>query len=361
MASRRARRRRRHPRHIALRIFLVFLIAVLLLSGAATTVAYATVTTWLQDLPDANAAKVAQVTKIYSADGKLLARLYLENREVVPLDKMSKHVKNGVIAVEDERFYQHQGYDIVGIVRALVKDITAGNVREGASTLTQQYVRQTLLQREATKITIARKIREIYLAQELEKRYSKDEILAMYLNTVYFGDGAYGIEAASKHYFNKSAKDLDIAQAAMLAGIPQSPTRLTPTVKDNAKRSLERQHWVLAKMLEQGYITQAEHKKALAEKLRYQAAPEEGDGIYQAPYFVSYVKKQLQDMYGTSMVFKGGLKVYTTLDTRMQRDAERARDHKLDESGDPEAAVVSIDPKTGYVKAMVGGRNFAKN
>jgi 1A family penicillin-binding protein len=352
--------RHKKPR-ILLRILLLTIATLLLLSGVGTTLGFAVVQSWLQDLPDATQTKVAQATKIYSADGKLIARLFLENREVVPLTDISPHLRRGVVAVEDERFYQHQGYDVYGIVRAVVKDIVAGSAKEGASTLTQQYIRQTVLSHEATQVTVARKIREIYLAQELEKRYSKDEILAMYLNTVYFGDGAYGAEAASKHYFNKSAKELTIAEAAMLAGLPQSPRRLSPLFKENRARATERQHWVLAKMLDQHFITAEEYHAAVAEKLRFKSAPETKDGIYDCPYFVAYVKKQLQDMYGTSVVFKGGLKIFTTIDTRMQRVAEKARNDHLNDRGDPEVALVSIDPRTGYIKAMVGGRDFNKS
>lgn len=353
--------RRHHRPRILLRIALVVLGVLIVLSSAATAFGSALVQSWLKDLPNATATKVAQVTKIYSADRVLLAKLYLENREVVPLSQMSPLLRQGVVAVEDERFYQHEGYDAVGMLRALVTNLGAGRVAEGASTLTQQYVRQTVLSREATQVTVARKIREIYLAQELEKRYSKDEILAMYLNTVYFGDGAYGAEAASKHYFNRSAKDLTLAQAAMLAGIPQSPRRLNPLVKENAKRAVDRQRWVLAKMLEQGKITKDEYTKARAEKLKYESAPQTKDGVYACPYFVSYVKKLLQDKYGTSVVFKGGLKVYTTIDTKMQAEAEKARDHNLGRVGDPQVALVSIDPKTGYIKALVGGKDFTKS
>lgn len=361
MASRRARMRRHPKRRILFRVFLISVATLVILSGVLTTLGYALVQSWLQDLPDAAQTKVAQATKIYSADGKLLARLYFENREVVPLADMSPYLRHGVVAVEDERFYQHQGYDIQGIGRAVVTDLTSGRAAQGASTLTQQYIRQTVLSSEATQVTIARKVREIYLAQELEKTKSKDEILAMYLNTVYFGDGAYGAEAAAKHYFNKSAKDLDIAQAAMLAGLPQSPRRLSPLFKENQKRATDRQHWVLAKMLDNGYITVDEYKQALAEPLHYQSAPQTKDGVYACPYFVSYIKRVLQDMYGTSVVFKGGLKVYTTIDTNMQAAAEKARNDHMNQPGDPEVALVSIDPKTGYIKAMVGGRDWNKS
>jgi penicillin-binding protein 2D len=361
MASRRVRMRRHHKPRILLRIFLVTVATLLVLSSAASAVAASVVQSWLQDLPDATQTKVAQATKIYSADGQLLARLYLENREVVPLTDISPFLRHGVVAVEDERFYQHQGYDVYGMARAAVTDLTSHGVRQGASTLTQQYIRQTVLSHEATQVTLARKIREIYLAQELEKRYSKDQVLAMYLNTVYYGDGAYGAEAASKHYFNKSARNLDLAEAAMIAGLPQSPRYLNPLLKANAARATARQRWVLAKMLDQGYITADEYHQAYAEKLHYQSAADVKDGVYDCAYFVSYVKKLLQDKYGTAVTFKGGLKVYTSIDTNMQHTAEKARDDNLDQPGDPSCAMVTIDPKSGWIRALVGGKDFAKS
>jgi penicillin-binding protein 2D len=363
MSSRRARaKRQRHTLRIFLRVVGVLVAVSIVMTVGATAIGYATVQSWLKDLPDANAIKVAEATKVYSADGVLLARLYLENREVVPIESISPFLRGAVIAVEDERFYEHEGYDTVGILRAAVKNVSAGGVQEGASTLTQQYIRQTLLSHEATQITIARKIREIYLAQELEKRHTKDQILAMYLNTVYFGDGAYGAEAASKDLFAKPARKLTLAQAAMIAGLPQSPYRLNPWNKANKTRAITRQRWVLAKMLEQGKISPDQYQEAYKEKLVFNRAPEPTDGTMgKAPYFVAYVKKLLQDKFTSGVVFKGGLRVYTTIDTRMQAEAERARDKELNQPGDPACALVSIDPKTGFIKAMVGGTDFNRS
>ncbi len=197
----------------------------------------------LKTLPDykaKNAFEVAQATKIYSADGKLLARLYLENREVVPISQISPDLINAIVAVEDERFYSHKGVDPLGLVRAALK--TASGNRQGASTITQQYIRNTILLDERTDITYARKVREAYLAIELEKRHTKREILEMYLNTIYLGEGAYGAQAASLEYFNRPASKLTLTQAATLAGLAQSPSRLDPYnnpdgAVDSAQRS----------------------------------------------------------------------------------------------------------------------------
>jgi 1A family penicillin-binding protein len=363
MASRRVRERRRH--HIGMivaRVLFVIIAATSIVLLASVALGFAYVQTALKDIPDANAQRVAEATRIYSSDNQLIARLYLENREVVPLNKMSPHLLHAVIAVEDERFYQHQGFDAIGIARALLKDIVAGRLEEGASTLTQQYVRNTLLKREARQTTATRKIREIYLAQELEKKYTKDQILAMYLNTVYFGDGAYGVEAAAKDTFGLSADKLSLAQAALLAGLPQSPKYLNPWEKDNWKRCLDRQHWVLAKMYEQRYITQKEYVAALKENIKLNKVQTTTEGVYdRAPYFVAYVKKILQDKYSPAVVFRGGLKVYTTLDTGIQTNAESAVNGVLGQAGDPSAALVGIDPRNGYIRAMVGGRDYTSS
>lgn len=339
------------------------LVVSILLAGVGTAAAVGLATNWLTDLPsvtDPAAFAVAQTTKIYSADGKLLANLFLENRQVVALDEISPFLQHAVVAVEDERYYEHNGFDAIGIVRAAFTNLRAGGVSEGASTITQQIVRNTVLSAERTDISYKRKLREAYLAYKLEKVMSKDEILSMYLNTVYYGEGAYGAESAALTYFNKSAKDLTIAQAAMLAGLPQQPSRLSPY--DNMEGATARRQWVLQKMYEQGYISEAEHDEAVAEKIVLKRAKNLNEnGVYSAPYFVAYVKKVLQDEFGTSLVFKGGLKVYTSLDTKMQSQAEKSVKGVLNLKSDPDAALVAIDPSTGNIKALVGGRDWKKS
>jgi 1A family penicillin-binding protein len=338
------------------------LIASLLLAGTGAAVAVGMAGSWLEGLPDINDPdlfEVAQTTRIYSADGVLLANLYLENRQLVSLDEISPHLVDAVVSVEDERFYEHNGVDFVGLVRATLTNLTTDR-REGASTLTQQYIRNTILSEERFDITYQRKFREAYLALELEKTHSKDEILEMYLNTVYYGEGAYGAEAAALTYFNKHASELTIAEAALLAGLPQAPSRLTPY--ENPDGAVARRQWVLAKMRENGKITEDEYEVAKLEDLHVERSPYiDEQGVYSAPYFVSHIKKLLQDEYGTSLVFKGGLTVYTTLDTRLQTLAEEAVTGILDRSDDPDAALVAIDPRDGHVRAMVGGRDWQNN
>jgi penicillin-binding protein 1A len=302
---------------------------------------------------------VPETTRVYSADGKLLARLYLENRTVVPLSQIATDLADAVVAIEDERFFMHEGVDVKGIMRAAVTDIRAGEVREGASTITQQYVRNTVLSAERREISIVRKVREAFLAMELERRMGKEEILELYLNAVYFGEGAHGAQAAAQTYFSKSALDLTLPEAALLAGLPQQPGRLSPLA--NPEGAKQRRDRVLSRMLVNGYISRQEHDEAAATPIVLDPEPQFENGILAAPYFVSHVKRLLQDQFDPSLVFEGGLEVHTTLDSRMQELAEDAVFGFLDQPNDPDAALVSIDPRTGYIKAMVGGEDYSVN
>lgn len=361
MSSRLRRQRPTGGRNIVLAFLAATAVLTVLVVVLSAGFAYSYVMTALKGLPDAadpNAFKVAQPTKIYSADNKLLANFYLENREIVPLSKISTDLANAVVAVEDERFYQHQGVDTIGVMRALAIDLTTGTTKEGASTITQQYVRNTILSQERYDITASRKIREMYLAYEFEKVHTKAQVLENYLNTVYFGDGAYGAEAAAREYFGKHADKLTIAEAALLAGLPQSPIRLNPYY--NLEGALARQRWVLGRMVANGYITAAQAKEAEAEKLTLKKTGDPNQGIYDCGYFVAYVRKQLLQQYSDTLVFKGGLKVYTTIDTKLQRAAERAVKRALPYKKDPDAALVSIDPRNGHIVAMYGGRDYFK-
>jgi len=363
--SRRSRLRRSSgngtPKKVA-GVLIAIAAAGLLALAALVVLALVIGGSWLKDLPDIDspdAFSVSQTTKIYSADNKLLANLYLENRRVVGIEDISPHMQKAIIAVEDQRFYEHNGVDYVGIFRAAITNLASGGVAEGASTLTQQYIRNTVLADERNDISLRRKVREAYLALQLEKRWSKEEILAQYLNTVYFGDGAYGVEAASMTYFGVHAKDLTITQSALLAGLPQQPSRLSPF--SNPDGALARRTWVLSKMKQQGYITTAQYDTAKANKLKLTTVRDTAEqGVYSAPYFVAYVKKALQDAYGSTLVYRGGLTVHTTLDTSTQSAAEKACKEALNRSDDPSYALVAIDPSSGAVKAMVGGKDWEK-
>ena len=319
---------------------------------------------WLQDLPDytdASAYNVAEKTKVYASDGTtLLAELYLENRDPIELSEMGEYVTKGTVATEDERYYDHNGVDLLGIARAAWVNIT-GTGHEGASTITQQFVRNTILSEEMQESTLKRKVREAYIAIQLEQMYSKDEILQMYLNTINYGQGAYGIQAAAELYFSKNAKDLTIAEAATLIGIPQAPTYNNPI--DNPDNCLERRNLVLDRMLSNGVITQEEHDAAQAEPITLNVTMSDSDdGLYQYKYFTSYVRDTLLQDYSSDEVFKGGLTVITTLDVNTQNAAEQAADAKLSGLADNlELAMVAVDPDTGFIKAMVGGRDYDTN
>ena len=298
MASRRERLRRQRRGHasagvIALRLAVVSVVVLVLLVVASGATALAVVDVWLKDLPDIDnpaAFAVALPTRIYSADGKLLANLYLENRQVIPLAQNAPNLREAVVAVEDERFYRHKGWDPEGVLRAAFIDLFRGRTAQGASTITQQYVRNTVLASEKNVKSVQRKVREMYVASEVEKKFSKDQILNMYMNTVYFGEGAYGTEAASLIYFGKHASQLNLGEAAMIAGLAQSPSRYSPY--DNLKAARSRQAEVLTAMVRNGYATRAEADKAARAPLKlHRTTPT--TGIYQAPYFVSYVQKAL--------------------------------------------------------------------
>lgn len=321
---------------------------------------------WLQDLPDYASAdaylKDSKPTVIYASDGSTeLARFQLENRETVDRSQISSYVLKGTVATEDERFYDHGGVDIAGIARALVNNI-AGGALEGASTITQQLVRNTVLADEMDDISIKRKVREAYIAMKLEDQYSKDDILTMYLNTINYGSGAYGIEAASKRYFSKSANQLTLAEAALLVGIPQSPTYNDPI--NYPENALQRRNVVLDRMLSNGYITQSEHDSAQAEPINLNVHENPDDGILKYPYFTSYVRNLLYNSYdfSSSDILEGGLSVYTTLDPEMQDAAEEAAAQKRESMPDGlDCAMAVVEPSTGYVKAIVGGSDYYSN
>ncbi len=364
-----ARRKFRESKsHAVAWAVIVLIAAVGFLCVRGTSSVFAAYNSWINDLPviNSDSFNFAEDSYMYANDGKtLLAKFQLEKRDPVSLDKISEYVKQATVDVEDVRFYEHNGVDPQGIMRALIRNLTGGSL-EGASTITQQLVRNTALSEEATDITLERKAREAELALEMEKNYSKEEILNMYLNTINYGDGCYGIEAAAQNYFQTHAADLTLAQAATLAGIPQSPTAFNP--KENPEKCTERRNLVLGRMLTAGHITQEEYDKATQEGLGLDPAEDEpSQGIYAYPYFTSFVRDELMkadNIYGCSYadLFQGGLKIYTTLDKTMQDKAEKAcKDQYANMEGDLDAAIVAMDPTNGYVSAIVGGNDFYKD
>ena len=358
-----ARRSRARQRKVAtknkIKIAVAAVVAASLLSVVAAMGMVALIAmSWLEDLPDYTnpaAFDTSEPTRVYSADGVLLARFFLENREPISIDQMSPYVLQAIVAVEDERFFEHDGIDPAGIARAAINTLTGS--REGGSTITQQYVRQTVLRDEATEISLRRKFREAYLAMEVEKHFTKDEILEMYLNTVFFGGGAHGIQVAALTYFGVPASDLTLAQAAALAGIPQRPNALNPL--NNPELTKQRRAHVLNRMYQNDKITYEQRREAEADPMELAQAFTPDHGIYSNGYFVSHVRRQLQQDFSEAEVFGGGLIVKTTLNTDLQAAAEEAVWNGIgrDPSG-PEGALVSVEVETGKVIAMVGGRSF---
>ena len=329
----RTRRARKHSSTHAVGFGIAGVFGFIALFALALALSLGTVVdSWLQDLPDyesADAYLVAEPTIVYAADGTEIAQYYLQNRRSVTLDQISDYVKKGTVDVEDERFYRHNGVDPQGILRAVASQLSGRS--EGASTITQQLVRNTVLSSEQFDQTLKRKVREAYIAIQMEKTYSKDQILNMYLNTIYYSEGAYGIEAASITYFNKHATDLTLAEAATLVGIPNSPSYYDPFVNPDA--CVERRNKVLGNMLEQGDITQDEYNEATAEELVLNpgSLQDETSGSY--PYFTDYVKTLLLNDFDNDTILKGGLRVYTTLEPDKQNAADEAVNDLISKSG----------------------------
>jgi penicillin-binding protein 1A len=317
-------------------------------------------------LPDlkqerAKAPALPQTSFLYAADGTPITELHAgENRVVVPYSRMPQSIRDAVVAIEDKRFYDHRGIDLKALLRAAYIDATSGRIVEGGSTITQQFVKQMYVGDEQS---LSRKVKEAYLAWQLEDRLTKDQILTKYLNTVYFGNGAYGIQAAAQTYFDEDATALTLAQSAMLAGLIRAPNDYDPVTHPHV--ATHRRDRVLDEMLDLGMIGQRAFQHATARPVRLRL-PHEDAQRYLAPYFVDYFKqwflsnprfgKTQQDRY--NLLFEGGLRIQTTLDLSMQRQAEQAVRSVLPYPADPYAAMTVVDPRTGYIRAMVGGRNY---
>jgi penicillin-binding protein 1A len=319
---------------------LLFLLVIYGLSLGAAGI-YLAITTINQDLPqDLTKLLEYQPSRksiVLSSDGEEIGSFSIENRRIIPLDRMPPHVPAAFLSAEDRRFYKHPGFDLFGIARAAYKNFKSSGIKQGGSTITQQIIKQTILQNEESfldaldltdeqRTTLRknqkyrRKMMEVILAYRLERELTKAEILSIYLNHVYLGHGAYGVAAAAETYFGKEVEDLTIAEAAMLAGLVASPTKYAP--HRNMELARQRQSYVLGHMLGDRYITQAEHDAALVEPI---ALVDEGDLNHLAsPYFVEYLRRFATKRYGNSELFKGGLRFYSTLDTQMQAAAEGA-------------------------------------
>jgi len=355
--------RTRQPIPVWAKAFITASVAFVVLffvTFGTSLIAYANIALSLP-APDELGARSATFvsTKIYDRQGGLLYELFdpqWGRRTKVPLDRISPYLIQATIATEDRHFYQHPGFDPLGIARAIWYAINEREIVSGASTITQQVARNVLLSPvERTQRTLARKVREAILAAEVTRRYPKDTILEIYLNEIFYGNLAYGIEAAAETYFGKSADQLSLAEAALLAGLPQAPAVHDPYVNPDAAK--KRQAVVLGLMVEAGYVTPAQAEAAKAEELKYvpQRFP------IRAPHFVMYVRQVLEEKYGVDALYKGGLRVYTTLDPRLQALAERvAREHvqSLADKHVTNAALVALRPDTGEVLAMLGSVDF---
>ncbi len=295
-------------------------------------------------------------SQIYDINGNEIANIHAaENRVPVKLSQVPKELQDAFVAVEDARFYEHSGIDPRGILRALWANISDGSVAEGGSTITQQLAKNAYLTQERT---LKRKVQEMFLALQLERQYTKQEILEYYLNQIYFGQGAYGVQAAAKTYFDKNVSELDLNECALLAGIPKSPNYYSPF--NNLAAAQARKAIVLDQMSKYHYIDSATANRLKTEELKL--VKPKGPETNSASYFIDYVIQTLIDRYTADAVYKDGLKIYTTIDMEMQKAAETAMldlpSFEKDENGieQPQGALVAIDPHTGQIKAMVGGR-----
>ena len=362
-------RRPRKPQPGRIKKLRLAIIVVGLGALALLSMVFGMMTAISQDLPNLTAKEqyaASQNTKVYDNRGRQLGSLLSNTQRIlVESQDISPYIKNAVVAVEDERFYEHDGIDRVGIGRALVQDLIPGGGTQGASTITMQFVKNALEAQGSR--TILQKFREAALAYQLEKEWDKDKILTQYLNTIYFGEGAYGIEAAARTYFGSAhpdcliegadpcASELAPEEAALLAGIISSPSAYSPRV--NPEGATTRRNIVLQKMQEQGMLLDEEYELAAQNTVPTASDIEKPEVDSLAPYFTSWLRQQVVDLYGAGRAFGGGLGVYTTLDLEMQQAVEDIAYSRL--AGiEPTASVVVIDNKTGEVRALVGGNNF---
>ncbi|MDH4232874.1 MAG: PBP1A family penicillin-binding protein [Nitrospirota bacterium] len=331
---------------------LYIFVSLSILAGMLGGLVYWTVA----DLPKVNSIEEyipIESSKVYSSDGRVLAEFYYERRTFIPHYKIPEHVKKAFIAIEDVRFYSHPGVDFIGILRALIQDIKAGSLVQGGSTITQQLAKMLFLKPEKS---IVRKIKEAVISIQIEKRYTKDEILGLYLNQTFFGTRAFGIEAAAQTYFGKTVDHLSVGEAALLASLPKAPSLYSPF--RNPGKSKERRSVVLASMLSHKFITKDQYNRALREPL-----PETPHyRKYEAPYFVELLRQYLEGKYGSS-IYTSGYDIYSTIDLDLQHIAEKAlsdgiRSIEKREKKGVQAALIAIDIRTGKIKAMVGGFDF---
>ncbi|MBQ7193972.1 MAG: penicillin-binding protein, partial [Synergistaceae bacterium] len=336
---------------------MTFLLVILLATGALSAGVAWYVVKLSEDLPsmvDLANPKSSLPSILYDRNGEVIARLFIENRTPLELHEISPNLVRAVLAAEDSAFYQHGGIRIGSIMRALWTDVVEGGKVQGASTITQQLARNLFLSHEKS---ITRKAKEIIIAMRLEKLFPKDKILELYLNTINFGHGAWGVETAARTYFDKSARDLDLAQSAILAGLIANPGRYNPqTSISNAK---SRQNYVLGRMETLGWITPQQRQDAYNEELEFRSRVNRIEEFNMAPYFVSHLLfNDLLPKYGKDEVYSGGMQIYTTLDINLQ---EKARECIQGLNKNVMGALVCLEAETGEVLALVGGKDFKES
>lgn len=342
------------------------LIWAALLIGLACGVTAGVLLSLTRDLPQIQSLeefKPSAITRVYSSDQILLAELFIERRQPVQLEQIPVYLKTALLTTEDRKFYRHSGIDVKGILRAAYKNIIRRRLSEGASTLTQQLAKTLFL---TPRKTFMRKLKEAVLSLQLERRYTKDEILQLYLNQIYLGSGAYGVASAADIYFDKKVDELNLAECALIAGLPKAPSRYSPLV--NPELAIRRRNVVLDQMRNVGKIDEAAYKAAVNTPF---IETKKNNGNSKATYFVKYIQHELENTLGENLVYKGGLTVYTTLVGRHQRTAESAVTEGLEDltirmqhngvqNIKPQAALVALDLLTGGIVAMVGGRPGTK-
>lgn len=344
---------RKHKKFI--KILLVAFVSLSIFAGVVVFFWIATLK--IPDAQSLNDIKIAQSTKIYDRTGKIILwDIHNEiQRTIVPLEEISRHIKNATIAIEDSSFYQHRGIDISGIIRAVFINLKSGKLSQGGSTISQQLVKNTLL---TTDKTFARKIKEIILTLKIEKKLSKDKILELYLNEVPYGGSNYGIEVASRNFFGKNASDITLVEAAYLASLTKAPTYYSP-YGGHQKELANRKNLVLSKMTELGFITKEEAEIAKKEKVVF---INKGQNSIKAAHFSTYIRSYLEEKYGKDVVEQGGLRVVTTINYPLQQKAEElalkyAKENK-EKFNASNNSIVAIDPKTGQILVMVGSKDY---
>jgi len=310
---------------------ILLVLACVLMAGAGGILWFV----WSSNLPYIGSLREYDpptITEVYSEEGEVIGRFWEEKRIVVSLDRLPKHLIHAFISAEDSRFYEHEGVDILSILRALINNALAGRIEQGGSTITQQVAKSLLL--KDTEKTYRRKVREATLSLQIEKEFSKERILYLYLNQIYLGQGAYGVESAARTYFDKSASELDLAESAMLAGLTQAPSRYSLFL--HFDRAKARQKYVLERMREEKYITPLQEKDAVASPIHVNRTAE--SSFEKAPYFTEHVRRAVESKYGREALYREGLKIYTTLSLSMQRSAQSA----------VEKGLLELDKREGY-------------